>query len=154
VFCIICIFNDLRVAKMPLLATPARSICRLVFSGTVSINFSRARIQRPMRPTCFAQSVKILLSSASGDNDYAGQQIDALLLFSITACRSRSSVDDYRNTSLAIIPARFQIEQHSQTNPVVSAHPGYPIAQRFSALAPNGSQAMSAMSPLSGDKRT
>jgi hypothetical protein len=61
VFCTACEFNNLRVAKMARLATPARSECRRAFSGMVRINFSRSKKSAQMRPTCFALLVKIFL---------------------------------------------------------------------------------------------
>jgi hypothetical protein len=59
-FCTICEFNDLRVAKLTRLATSGRSLRWPMFSGMACINFSRPKkCQQQIRPTCFELLVSI-----------------------------------------------------------------------------------------------
>ncbi len=95
-FCIICQFNELRVAKLTRLATSGRSLHWPMFSGMAWINFSRAKMS--------AANQANLLGAVGQDISVVGreqQEID-LRVGIMALQRADSSMIDYRDDSLAI----------------------------------------------------
>jgi hypothetical protein len=79
-----CEFSDLHVAKIARSATLARSICRLVLSGMVRINFSRPKMSAANEANVLpCWSRYFVIRVVGGANDNAGLRIDS-------CCCSRS----------------------------------------------------------------
>ena len=80
-----------------------------------------------MRPTCFALLVKNFFIRVVGGSNKAGPADHSpVVVRDHDLHEVGSSVDDYRGASIAIIPMRFEIEPHSQTNPTARPNLEYP----------------------------
>ena len=78
-FCTICEFNDLRVAKLTRLATSGRSLRWPVFSGIACINFSRPKMSAANQANLFrsvGQDI-FLVGAVGGLNHDREQQQEA-----------------------------------------------------------------------------
>jgi hypothetical protein len=138
-FCTICEFNNLRVAKIdtssnlwaitPLANAQRHSVHQFLAAKSVSSK---------MRSISFAKLVKISLSSALSAEPMImpAPRIGLLSLFSVMTCTIDSSVEDYRDASLAIVPTKFRIEHTPKLILWLGLTPSTSIARAISFIGP------------------